>query len=137
MSYWTTALEKDFKFVIVSNGVDFYIEAILADMGIKGVEVFAAKSRFSPGGMKVKYIGPDGSQMEAGFKEAHTGLLKRRGYSVVYVGNGLSDIYPARQADYVFATGDLLKRCQETKLECLPFNDLNDVVRGLKTLALG
>ena len=127
---------KGFKFVIVSNGLGFYIEVILENMGIKGVEVFAAQSRFSPEGMKVKYIGPDGSQMEAGFKEAHTELLKRRGYSVVYVGNGSSDIYPAKRASHVFATGDLLRRCREEKLECTPFNDFKDVVRGLETLSL-
>ncbi len=128
---------KGLKFVIVSNGVDFYIEAILEDMGAGGIEVFAAQSQFRPGGMRVDYIGPDGSRMEAGFKEAHTELLKRRGYSVIYVGNGLSDIYPARRASHVFATGDLLERCSEEKLACLPFDDLNDVLRGLKTLPPG
>jgi len=128
---------KGLKFVIVSNGLNFYIEALLEDMGIKGIEVFAAQSQFSPEGMKVKYVGPDGSQMEAGFKEAHTELLKRRGYGIVYVGNGISDIYPARQALHVFATGDLLELCRETELECTPFNDFNDVVRFLEALALG
>ena len=36
------------KFVIVSNGQDFYIEAILKDLGIEGIEVFAAKSCSPP-----------------------------------------------------------------------------------------
>lgn len=128
---------KGYDFSIVSNGVDFYIEAILKDMGINGIKVFAARSQFSPEGMKVKYIGPDGSEMEAGFKEAYTEMLKSRGYSVVYVGNGISDIYPSRQAIKVFATSDLLRRCREEKLECTPFDDLNDVVRGLETLPPG
>jgi 2-hydroxy-3-keto-5-methylthiopentenyl-1-phosphate phosphatase len=128
---------KNVKFVIVSNGLSFYIDIILENMGIKGIEVFAAQNQFSPEGMQVEYIGPDGSQMEAGFKEAYTELLVKRGYSVIYVGNGISDIYPAKWASNIFATGDLLKRCQEEKLECTPFNDLNDVVRGLETLSLG
>ena len=128
---------KGFKFVIVSNGLNFYIDIILENMGIKGIEVFAAQSQFGPEGMKIQYIGPDGSQMVAGFKEAYTELLVKRGYSVVYVGNGISDIYPAKWASHVFATGDLLKRCQEEKLECTPFNDLYDVVRGLETLLPG
>lgn len=127
---------KGLEFVIVSNGLRFYIEAILEDLGIKGIEISAAQSQFSPEGMKVQYIGPDGDEMEAGFKEAHTKLLKRRGYSVIYAGNGISDIYPARQASHVFATGDLLRRCRETKLECIPFDDFNDVIRGLETLSL-
>jgi 2-hydroxy-3-keto-5-methylthiopentenyl-1-phosphate phosphatase len=128
---------KNVKFVIVSNGLSFYIDVILENMGIKGIEVFAAQNQFSPEGMQVEYIGPDGSQMEAGFKEAYTELLVKRGYSVIYVGNGISDIYPAKWARNIFATGDLLERCLEEKLECTPFNDLNDVVRGLETLSLG
>jgi 2-hydroxy-3-keto-5-methylthiopentenyl-1-phosphate phosphatase len=122
------------EFVIVSNGLLFYIEAILENIGVDGVKVFAAQSQFSPKGMQVKYVGPNGSILEAGFKEAYTEMLKRQGYSVVYVGNGVSDIYPARQSRHVFATGDLLKLCQEEGLECTPFTDLTDVVKGMKTL---
>ena len=128
---------KDYKFVIVSNGLTFYIEAILERLGVDGVEIFAARNQFSPDGMKVNYIGPDGNEMEAGFKEAYTILLKQRGYSVIYVGNGVSDIYPSRQAIKVFATGDLLEKCREEKLACTPFNDLNDVVRGLENIKSG
>jgi 2-hydroxy-3-keto-5-methylthiopentenyl-1-phosphate phosphatase len=126
---------QDFEFIIVSNGLEFYIEAILADMGMGGIKVFAAQNRFSTTGMKVSYIGPDGNIMEAGFKEAYTRLLKKRGYRIVCVGNGSSDIYPARQSDYVFATGDLLKRCREEKLVCTPFQDFHDVVTGLEALS--
>ena len=126
---------KGFEFIIVSNGLTFYIEAILENLGINGVQVFAAQNQFSPEGMSVEYIGPDGSQIEAGFKEAYTEMLTKRGYSVVYLGNGASDIYPARQASQVFATGDLLPRCREEKLECTPFNDFYDVVRGLEALS--
>jgi 2-hydroxy-3-keto-5-methylthiopentenyl-1-phosphate phosphatase len=123
---------KGFEFIIVSNGLTFYIEAILENLGINGVEVFAAQNQFSPEGMLVEYIGPDGTSMEDGFKEAYTQLLTKRGYNVVYLGNGVSDIYPARRASKVFATGDLLQRCRDEKLKCIPFNDFHDVVRGLK-----
>ena len=52
------------------------------------------------------------------------------------VGNGISDFYPARLARHVFATGDLLERCEKANLTCTPFNDLNDVVRGLELIQL-
>jgi 2-hydroxy-3-keto-5-methylthiopentenyl-1-phosphate phosphatase len=129
--------QKGYKVIIVSNGLTCYIEAILENLGLDGIEVYAAQNRFSPEGMSVEYIGPDGSEMEAGFKEAYTELLRKEGYSVVYMGNGISDIYPARQASKVFATGDLLERCYEEKLECTPFNDFYDVVRSLETLSSG
>ncbi len=127
---------KGLEFVIVSNGQDFYIEAILRRMGVNNIEFFAARSRFKSEGLEVKYIGPDGSELLDSFKEAHTELFLNRGYRVIYVGNGISDIYPARRAHHVFAIGDLLRRCREENLDCTPFDDLNDVVRGLKFLQL-
>ena len=129
--------KKGYDFIIVSNGVDFYIEAILEDLGISGVDMFAAQSQFSPEGMKVRYVGPDGSEMEAGFKESYTDMLAKKGYGVVYVGNGISDIYPARHAIKVFAVADLVSKCREEQLECIPFNDFYDVIRGMETLSPG
>lgn len=125
------------EFVIVSNGQDIYIEAILNKLGINNIEFFAARSSFGPGGLDVKYIGPDGSELLDGFKESYTELFLSRGYRVIYVGNGVSDIYPARRAHHVFAIDDLLERCHETNLNCTPFNDLNDVVKGLERLQPG
>jgi 2-hydroxy-3-keto-5-methylthiopentenyl-1-phosphate phosphatase len=128
--------KKDFKVVIVSNGLTFYIEAILESLGINGLDIHAAENIFYPGGMKVRYIGPDGQELEVGFKEAYTDMLRKKGYNVIYIGNGISDIYPSRRAYHVFATADLLERCREEKLECIPFSDFHDVIQGLETLKL-
>lgn len=129
--------KKGFKFVIVSNGLDFYIEAVLRDIGVDNIEVYAAQTQFSPEGVKVKYIGPDGSQLEGNFKDAYTELFLSKGYRVVYMGNGISDFSPARLSHHIFATGDLLAYCREKNLNCTPFDDLNDVVRGLELLPQG
>lgn len=129
--------QNDLELVIVSNGQDFYIDAILSKLGINDIEVFAATSSFGPEGVEVRYIGPDGNEIEESFKETYTRLFLSRGYRIIYVGNGISDIYAARQAHHVFATGDLLGKCRETRLDCTPFNDLNDVVRSLERLPLG
>ena len=128
---------KDIKVVIVSNGLIFYIEAILEKLGLNNVEVYAARNRFRHDGMKVAYMGPDGTEMEIGFKEAYTELLEKKGYDVVYVGNGASDIFSARRARYVFAVDELLKCCRKENLQCTPFTDFYDVIRGLETLVLG
>ena len=130
----TYCAKNGYKFVIVSNGLSFYIEAILKDIGVENIEVFAAETQFSPDGLKVRYIGPDGSQLQDNFKRAYTELFLSRGYRVVYIGDGYSDIIPSSQAHYVFARDDLLAHCQKNNLKCTPFNDLNDVVRGLEVL---
>ncbi|MBI2832243.1 MAG: MtnX-like HAD-IB family phosphatase [Chloroflexi bacterium] len=126
--------KNDFRFVIVSNGLDFYIETILKDMGLNNAEIFAARTQFAPSGLKVKYLGPDGNEILEGFKDTYSRLFREQGYRVIYIGDGSSDAAPARMAHRIFATGHLTERCRELNVRCMPFNDLNDVVRGLESL---
>jgi 2-hydroxy-3-keto-5-methylthiopentenyl-1-phosphate phosphatase len=127
---------KGIKVVIVSNGLTFYIEAILEKLGIDGLDIHAAENVFSSGGVRVRYLGPDGKEVDAGFKETYTDMLCKKGYQVIYIGNGTSDIYSSRKAKYVCATADLLERCRKEKLKCYPFNDFFDVMKVLRTLEL-
>lgn len=126
--------QRSFRFVIVSNGLEFYIKNILRDLGVADIEVLAARAEFKPAGLEVKYIGPDGNQLEDGFKEAYTEMFLKDGYRIVYIGNGVSDSLPARRAHYIFATGDLLDHCRQIKLSHTPFDDFKEVVRGLARL---
>jgi len=125
---------QGFRFVIVSNGLDFYIKSILKDVGLDNIKVYAAKTHFHRDGLKVQYIGPDGTPLMSDFKEAYTREFLKQGYQVTYVGNGPSDVSPAVLAHHVFARDGLLDGCREINLECTPFNDLNDIVRGLESL---
>ena len=130
----TYCQRRGFRLVIVSNGLDFYITSILEDVGLGDVEVHAAQTRFHLGGLKVQYIGPDGSPLSSDFKVAYTRAFLKQGYRVVCVGNGPSDIFPASLAQHVFARDGLLDCCKERNLQCQPFDDLNDVIRGLESL---
>ena len=125
---------RDFKLVIASNGLDFYIKAILKDIDLENLEVHAAQTQFHSEGLEVKYIGPDGKQLDDGLKEAYIKLFLRQGYRVMYVGNGDSDIFPAKYAHQIFATGELLAHCRENNLRCKPFNHLTDIVAALEPL---
>jgi 2-hydroxy-3-keto-5-methylthiopentenyl-1-phosphate phosphatase len=127
-------LEKGFRLVIVSNGLDFYVEAVLKDLGLRNIEVYAAQASFHPEGMKVQYVGPDGKRLEDGFKEAYTQSFLKLGYKVIYIGNGDSDVAPAKYAHYVFATGDLLAYCRENNLKYKPFETFIDVVKELNLM---
>jgi len=128
-------LNKGLRFVIVSNGLDFYIRAVLKGLGLRDVEVYAAQASFHPAGMKVRYVGPDGKRVSDGFKEAYIESFLRLGYRVIYIGNGDSDVAPAKYAHHVFATGDLLAYSKENNLNCKPFKDFRDVVRDLEQVS--
>ncbi|MFC2005012.1 MtnX-like HAD-IB family phosphatase [Chloroflexota bacterium] len=124
---------KDFRFVIVSNGLYFYIEDILNNIGMADLEVFAAETRFHPDGLKVQYIGPDGSYLDSNFKVAYVNFFLNEGYRIIYVGDGASDVSPATKSHHIFATGALLERCKEISLGCIPFTDLNQIASVLES----
>ena len=127
-------LKRNFRLVIVSNGLDFYIKAMLEDVGLEKLEVHAAQTQFYPEGLEVQYIGPNGKELNDSIKEAYIKLFIKQGYKVIYVGNGDSDIVPAKYAQQVFARDELLSRCKENNLEYKPFENLTDVVRELEFL---
>lgn len=128
-------LKNGFRLVIVSNGLDFYIEAILEDLALQNIEVHAAQAFFYPEGMKVHYVGPDGKRLEDGFKEAYIKSFLKLGYRVIYIGNGASDVFPAKYAHRVFATGELLAYYRKNNLNYKRFESLIDVVRDLEQMS--
>jgi len=130
----TYCAKRGFRFVIVSNGLAFYIKAILQEIGLANTETYAAAAWFHPEGMDVKYIGPDGNRLGDGLKEAYIKLFLQQGYRVIYAGNGDSDIYPAKYAHQVFARGELLDHYRQNNLNCQAFADLSDIVEVLNLL---
>jgi len=120
-----------FSLVVVSNGLEFYVKAILRGIGMENIEAHAAQAQFHPSGMKVRYVGPRGEQLDGGLKEAYIELFLKQGYKMVYVGNGDSDIIPAQYAHRIFARSELLTYCRQNDLECTPFDSLLDVIGGM------
>ena len=125
---------KGFRLVIVSNGLDFYIQSILEGLGLGDVEFYAARTRFGMDGVEARYIGPAGNVVEDDFKDAYLELFQKNGYRVIYVGNGASDASPASRSAHIFATDELLKYCQGTSLSYTPFSNFRDVIKGLESL---
>ncbi|RJO63184.1 MAG: 2,3-diketo-5-methylthio-1-phosphopentane phosphatase [Dehalococcoidia bacterium] len=129
-----TCRERDFRFTIVSNGMMFYIDAILKMLGMNGVEFVAGRSNFKPEGVEAWYEGPDGKPLEDGFKEAYTRNFLKQGYRIVYIGNGASDFAPARLCSHIFSIDNLSASCKEAGVAHSPFTDLHEVADGLKKL---
>ncbi len=123
---------KDYKLVIVSNGLDFYIRHILDSQGLSYVESHAARTVFSPDGLKVAYIGPEGNVLMDGFKETYTRLFRSRGCRVIYAGDGFSDAGAACLAQKIFAIDGLLKYCRQANIEHSTFDKLSDIAKEIE-----
>ena len=126
--------EKDFRFVIVSNGMAFYIDTILKMCGVD-VEFIAGLAEFSPQGTRAWYPSPDGGVIEDGFKVAWTEHFLGQGYRLIYAGNGISDFAPASKCDHIFAIDSLITKCREAGVPFVPFGDLHDIARGLRDIS--
>ena len=123
------------RFAIVSNGLDFYIRALMERYRLNGTAIVAARTVFTPNGIDARYYSPQGQEMTGAFKESYTRLYIQQGFDVIYAGNGPSDIPASKLAGHTFATGTLLDYYTSEGLKCCPFADLNDVLRGLKEIS--
>jgi len=125
--------EKNYRFVIVSNGLDFYIDDILERTGFKGVEVHASNTVFGDDGLLVMHRGPDGKDLDEDVKAVYTEYYRNQGYRVIYLGDGRSDVLPASKSHHVFATGSMIGYCNSRNLTCTPFTDFYQVIQVMDT----
>lgn len=123
-----------FQIVIVSSGLDFYIKPVLAQISMPDLELHCGQTSFGKDGVISSYYDPEGNIINKGFKRKHLSSLKKRSNNVVYIGDGLSDLEAARQADYVFATGHLSKLLSLESVLYYPFANFQDVLHRVKLL---
>lgn len=122
--------EKDLDLIIVSDGLDFYIDAVLRRHGLEDIPVHANRTLFragQPPGIEFPWASEDCGRCGT----CKRGILRsRRGRydRIVYVGNGHSDVCPSAEADLVFAKGILLEACEARRRPCVPFDHFGDVL---------
>jgi len=126
--------ESAIPFVIVSSGLDFYIEPVLAQIGMPDLELHCGQTSFGKDGIAVSYYDPKGNIINEGFKKEYLAWLKKQGMNIIYLGDGLSDVEAARQADHVFATGHLLRLLSAEPVLCSAFSDFYDLLHQVRLL---
>ena len=120
----------------MSSGLDFYIEVVLGELGISDIEMYCGKTEFNEKGIMVSYHDHNGNIIEHGFKMSYLNWLKRRDRSIIYIGDGLSDLEAARHANYVFATGHLAMLLKEEHVSWSSFDNFIDIINKLTLLEL-
>ena len=127
--------ESAILFVIVSSGLDFYIEPVLKEIGIPSLELHCGRASFDRNGIDVSYYDPEGNIVSEGFKKKYLTWLRKRDKNIIYIGDGLSDLEAARQADHIFATGHLLDLLSSAPVICNRFSDFYDLLRQVRLLS--
>ena len=91
--------------------------------------MLAAENRVTSDGIVVDYVDPWGSPREEGFKLACLKYLRKRGWPVIYIGDGTSDLAAALEAAFVLARDSLKKQLSLMSRPHFTFDDFHDVRR--------
>jgi len=120
--------------VIVSSGLDFYIKTVLNYLALSDLELHCGQTYFGKNGITITYRDPRGEIITEGFKRKYLTSLKKRDRSVIYIGDGLSDLEAARLADHILATGQLPELLRAESVPYHSFSDFHDIMRQLQPL---
>lgn len=120
------------RLIVVSAGFRVLIEPILRAAGLSHLEVHAGDAYFSLEGTRVVY---PPSQHECAAtcgickSDVITAAAGQGGYDppLVHIGDGLSDLCAAREADLVFARSGLARLLDREGLAYYPFEDFFQV----------
>ena len=121
---------NDWLPMVVSNGFDIYVNPVLDSLGIDRVTRHAGRARFDYR-WRVTYFSPRGVEIQDGFKLAYAASLRNTGDTVIYIGDGESDVAAAKLAERVFARSTLLERLRGVHDDVTAFETFHDVVASL------
>lgn len=128
-------MDNGIPIIILSDGLDYYIEYILSKYGINDVPFRSNHMHFNDGNMVVEFPFVDKGCGRCGnCKRWHMDMLRKDGDCVIYVGDGYSDRYAINSADIVFAKDDLAEYCGKNNHEYLPFADFYTVLKYIENL---
>lgn len=134
MDFVDFCVKRKYEVLILSDGLDYYIDALLMRSGVGFIPFRANHLRFEEeriAGIDFPYFDTMDCTMCGNCKRHHLEEKKRSGLLTVYVGNGYSDRCPAGHADLVLAKGELLDHCKREGVGCVPFHNFRDVEREL------
>ena len=122
--------------VVVSNGFDFYVDAVLDKAGIERVARHAARTRFDYRWLAT-YLSPRGVELEDSFKVSYAAAFQGMADFVIYVGDGRSDIEAANLAQVVFARDTLLANLSGRHPRVFAFETFHEVIAVLDRESAG
>ncbi len=134
---WSHCREREIPLAIVSQGLDFYIEALLEKEGFPDVPIYAVNTEFTPQGIVYFYHHTNpGAERMGNSKGKIVDQYRERGHRVDYVVAGRSDFDAAERADVVFAHSVLAEECERQQIPFRPFQDFGDVLALLSEQSL-
>lgn len=129
------AAHSDIAVTIISDGLDLYIHYLLKRHGISGLNILCNHGRIEGDRLIIEFPYADphntGGGVCKGDRIAEHRHQQKRPVSVIFVGDGLSDIDALAETDILFAKKDLAQYCDQRNIPYTAFDTFKDVTREL------
>ena len=122
--------------VIVTNGLQFYVESVLEHAGLEHVTACAVGVEGAPRQLQYSYPYETPTCWEWGNCKCYVLENSRSGgeaVRTVMIGDGYSDYCAARLADAAFARAAMRDHCDANGVPYTPFEDFHDVLAAFRS----
>jgi len=121
------------KTVVLSDSFDYILNFILRNNKVSKLKIYCNKLRLFKNRLIPDFPFSDKKCYICAHCKAKNLLANTDKDSImVYVGDGHSDICPAKYANIVFAKEELLRHFRDNNLACLPYKSLKEVYMYIK-----
>ena len=128
--------KKNIPLAIASMGLDFYVEALLEREGMESLPYFTVDTEFTPEGINFGYrFTWEGCWQRGNCKCRVLEQYRCQGHTILYAGDGRSDVCPATKSDTVFAHRYLAQHFRENSLPYVGLTDFSTVLDTVKDLS--
>ena len=118
---------------IVSQGLDFYIEALLEKEDLQKIPVYAVETHFNAHEISYQYrYSRPGQERQGNSKGLVVDKYRQDGHFVFYAGDGISDFEAAPRVDMLFAHRTLAEKCASENIPFRPFTDFSDMLQAVQ-----
>ncbi|ARK29518.1 2-hydroxy-3-keto-5-methylthiopentenyl-1-phosphate phosphatase [Halalkalibacter krulwichiae] len=119
--------------VVVSGGMDFFVQPLLKQYDLP---IYCNEAKFDEETMRVEWphLCDEKCNNECGCcKPSILRKISQNRFKIV-IGDSITDLKVAQQADFVIARDFLLEKCQQLQLRHASFETFHDVIQTLREL---
>lgn len=120
--------EHNIPFEIASGGLDLYINPVLKKTNTGHLPVYSAVGVYTENGILLDFPYSNNITLDD-FKASRVELYKQQGYTVIFLGDGISDFKAAQKADIVFAVDYLEGLCKQHNVQYYEFKNFNTALK--------
>ncbi|MBE7097902.1 2-hydroxy-3-keto-5-methylthiopentenyl-1-phosphate phosphatase [Bacillus cereus] len=128
--------ENNISFYVISGGMDFFVYPLLQGI-IPKEQIYCNETDFSSEFITVKWPHPCDHHCQNHCGLCKSSLIRKlsdtNDFHIV-IGDSITDLQAAKQADKVFARDFLITKCEENHIAYTPFETFHDVQTQLKHL---